>query len=220
MTALSDDTVAATAVDADTEFDRVLRGVAHAPAVDLGGWSDARIPAGTIVDETFEIGGVLGIGGMGIVYEATDLRLDRRVADAIREGWEPDSLKAGQAELNLAAALATTGHTAAALPLYEQARSTISAPLGPTHPHMILVDLNLSRTLADLGRWAEADERLARAEAAAQAGMPTDDIVFGRIESGRAEILAGQGRLDEAIAAGRRAVAACERADARQAAGE
>jgi serine/threonine protein kinase len=40
----------------------------------------ADLPPGTTIDETFRIERVLGAGAMGVVYEARDLELDRRVA--------------------------------------------------------------------------------------------------------------------------------------------
>ena len=38
------------------------------------------LPAGTVLDERYEIGSVLGIGGFGITYAATNIRLGLRVA--------------------------------------------------------------------------------------------------------------------------------------------
>jgi serine/threonine protein kinase len=40
----------------------------------------ARFPVGTLISETYEITAVLGVGGMGVVYEAKDLGLNRVVA--------------------------------------------------------------------------------------------------------------------------------------------
>ncbi len=62
---------------APDEPDSWLRAVAAAPRRRPAG---PRLAVGTIVDGTFRIEGELGAGAMGVVYVATDLALDRRVA--------------------------------------------------------------------------------------------------------------------------------------------
>lgn len=54
--------------------DSVLRAVAHAPHVEPG------LTEGDVVDGNFSIEGKLGVGGMGAVYLARDLRLHRQIA--------------------------------------------------------------------------------------------------------------------------------------------
>jgi tetratricopeptide (TPR) repeat protein len=56
--------------------DSFIRAVAAAPAVGR----ESRLAVGTVIDGTYRIEGVLGAGAMGVVYEAADLMLDRRVA--------------------------------------------------------------------------------------------------------------------------------------------
>jgi tetratricopeptide (TPR) repeat protein/tRNA A-37 threonylcarbamoyl transferase component Bud32 len=69
-----------TALDVDVEEeapDSLLRAVAAAPQVEV---ERSRLAAGTVIDSTYRIVRVLGAGAMGVVYEAEDLMLDRRVA--------------------------------------------------------------------------------------------------------------------------------------------
>lgn len=77
----------ATMDDAEEEDDsvddvRMLRAVAAAPLI---GFGPERLPARTIVAQSYELSRVIGAGAMGVVYEATDLVLLRKVAVKLHE---------------------------------------------------------------------------------------------------------------------------------------
>jgi eukaryotic-like serine/threonine-protein kinase len=62
-------------------FASELRDLAHAPPVPLERLHEPpTLPAGSLVDGTFAVERVLGTGGMGVVYLARHLALDRQVA--------------------------------------------------------------------------------------------------------------------------------------------
>ena len=63
---------------AELEFDALLRGVASAPPIPTS-WRGVKPMVGQTVGN-YRIQGRIGIGGMGIVYSASDLRLERKVA--------------------------------------------------------------------------------------------------------------------------------------------
>jgi tetratricopeptide (TPR) repeat protein len=83
-----------------TEIGTLLRKVAAAPAL------TPRLREGARIGEAFEIVRVLGAGGMGVVYEAMDLALDRRVA--IKLHRRPDA--ATQTMLREAQTMARVRH--------------------------------------------------------------------------------------------------------------
>ena len=83
-----------------TEIDTLLRKVASAPAM------MPPLVQGTRIGDAFEIVRPLGAGGMGVVYEAKDLTLDRRVAIKLHQ--RPDA--AMQAMLREAQTMARVRH--------------------------------------------------------------------------------------------------------------
>ena len=82
--AAATDTLARSAPE---EPDSLLRALAAAPPRRPAG---PRLTSGTIVDATFRIESELGAGAMGVVYMATDLALDRRVALKLHASIEED----------------------------------------------------------------------------------------------------------------------------------
>ena len=68
--------------DDDDLDDPLLRALAEAPPIALG---EPWLPAGTVIDGGYRLHRVLGAGAMGVVYEATDLVLSRRVAIKVVE---------------------------------------------------------------------------------------------------------------------------------------
>jgi tetratricopeptide (TPR) repeat protein len=79
-----------------------LRGLAATPAPRRSG-----LEAGALVDEIYRIEDQLGEGGMGVVYRARDLRLDREVAIKIGTAVTPAALARAERE---AMALAKLSH--------------------------------------------------------------------------------------------------------------
>jgi hypothetical protein len=70
---------------ADTSIDSFVRAVGRAPEIPLGAMRDAVAP-GDVLGGTFRIDRELGRGGMGVVYAARDLQLERDVAIKVMRG--------------------------------------------------------------------------------------------------------------------------------------
>ncbi len=66
----------------DDRADPLLRALAAAPSISLG---DPPLPAETEVGQSYVLHRVIGAGAMGVVYEATDRVLSRRVAIKVHE---------------------------------------------------------------------------------------------------------------------------------------
>lgn len=67
------------------ESDKTLR-ASHASAASADPASAGRLTAGELIDGRYEIASVLGEGAMGVVYEAVDKNLERRVAIKLVSG--------------------------------------------------------------------------------------------------------------------------------------
>jgi tetratricopeptide (TPR) repeat protein/tRNA A-37 threonylcarbamoyl transferase component Bud32 len=68
--------------DDDDLDDPLLRALAAAPPISLG---EAHLPPNTVVGQSYRLHRVIGAGAMGVVYEATDRVLSRRVAIKVHE---------------------------------------------------------------------------------------------------------------------------------------
>ena len=73
--------------DDDELDDPLLCALAEAPPIALG---EPLLPPGTVIDDSYELHRVLGAGAMGVVYEATDRVLSRRIAIKIHEVGRSD----------------------------------------------------------------------------------------------------------------------------------
>jgi eukaryotic-like serine/threonine-protein kinase len=97
------DATADTAMSAPDSMSSLLRALVATP----GGGAAAPLAAGTVVDDQYRIAGRIGHGGMGVVYRAHDLRLDRDVALKLSRALSPDALRRLERE---AVALARLSH--------------------------------------------------------------------------------------------------------------
>lgn len=77
----------------DTTIDSLIRAAARAPSIPPGERSARVVKVGDVIGGTFRIESELGRGGMGVVYRATDLTLDRQVALKIMmaERWPAEA---------------------------------------------------------------------------------------------------------------------------------
>lgn len=89
----------------DGRLDALLGLVAAAPSVELGAQT-ATLAAGVVLAERFSVRGRVGAGGMGAVFEAVDLELDRPVAiKLVHQSTDPRALDRFRAEAQAMARL-------------------------------------------------------------------------------------------------------------------